>query len=245
MYKLGKHPKKFNRFTLAFKDYLSTDIAPAPATVGWYQKVLSWPMYLNDTLGDCVFACGGHMLEAWSANAQTEVSPSDNDILLAYETVGHYVPGNDDTDNGAAITDFLAWWQANPLTSSKKIAAWAEIDQTNLDEVKQAIYIFGGIDIGIQLPQSAMTQFNAGQSWELVNGSSILGGHSVCVLGYDMYGVYLVTWGKVVFASWAFFSQYCDEAYAIISQDFINAQGESPSGFNLASLQTDLAALKN
>ena len=42
----------------------------------------------------------------------------------------------------------------------------------------------------------------------------------------------------------AFFDAYCDEAYALLSQDWIENSGMSPSGFNLAGLTADMQALR-
>ena len=43
----------------------------------------------------------------------------------------------------------------------------------------------------------------------------------------------------------AFFKKYVDEGYVILSPEFINSQGVSPEGFDLPTLQSDLAALPN
>jgi len=40
--------------------------------------------------------------------------------------------------------------------------------------------------------------------------------------------------------TWAWFEKYCDEAYALVSCDFIETNGVSPSGFNFATLEDDL-----
>jgi len=47
------------------------------------------------------------------------------------------------------------------------------------------------------------------------------------------------TWGKLQDMTWSFWDRYCDEAYAIVSTDFLQ-QGKSPAGFDLATLQSDL-----
>ena len=47
--------------------------------------------------------------------------------------------------------------------------------------------------------------------------------------------------------TWGFWNTYCDEAYAIISPDFLEkkaGQLTTPDGFNLQQLQADLADLK-
>ena len=39
----------------------------------------------------------------------------------------------------------------------------------------------------------------------------------------------------------AFFNTYCDEAYAVISPDFLDSRSQAPSGFDLDPLKSDLA----
>jgi hypothetical protein len=43
--------------------------------------------------------------------------------------------------------------------------------------------------------------------------------------------------------TWQFFSTYCDEAYALISPDFLAAGAAAPSGFNLTQLEQDVGGL--
>ena len=52
-----------------------------------------------------------------------------------------------------------------------------------------------------------------------------------------------VTWGRVQTMGARFLEHYVDEAWAIVSPDFLNAAGESPQGFNLAQLTADLAQI--
>ena len=54
----------------------------------------------------------------------------------------------------------------------------------------------------------------------------------------------MVTWGALQVMTWSFWEAYCDEAYAILSADYINGQKQAPQGFNLQQLQADLADLK-
>lgn len=242
--KLGRLPRKHNPKTLFMARYSQGAVPPPPSKVYYEYLVKQWPMYGNDQLGDCVFACGGHMLQNWTAHGSVEISPTDDEILSAYEAVGGYKPGDPSTDNGAAITDFLNWWQANPL-GGKTISAWASIDPANLTAIKQAIWIFGGIDIGINVPSSAMDQFNAGQNWEYVPKSAIEGRHSICVFGYGTHGCACITWRRIQYMSWEFFSAYCDEAYAIITPDWLKADGKTEFGLDLATLQSDLEAIRS
>jgi len=40
--------------------------------------------------------------------------------------------------------------------------------------------------------------------------------------------------------TWSFWERYVDEAYCLLSDDFLNA-GRAPNGFDLAALKEDLA----
>jgi hypothetical protein len=49
-----------------------------------------------------------------------------------------------------------------------------------------------------------------------------------------------ITWGQLKKMTWAWFENYCSEAYALVSKDWIKARGVSPSGFDLETLEADL-----
>jgi hypothetical protein len=170
--------------------------------------------------------------------------PTESDVLTVYSAVSGYDPATGANDNGAAITDVLNYWQTTGI-AGHKILGWAQVDPTNQTEVEQAIYIFGGIDLGVNLPNSAMTQFQNNQPWDVVNpDGGIDGGHSVPNFGYGSEGTNCITWAQRQPMSWAWFQQYCDEAYAVISPEWLSATTAlTPSGFDLATLQADLAAI--
>ena len=44
--------------------------------------------------------------------------------------------------------------------------------------------------------------------------------------------------------TWSFWEVYCDEAYAILSDDYLTGKKTTPQGFSLQQLQADLADLK-
>jgi hypothetical protein len=67
------------------------------------------------------------------------------------------------------------------------------------------------------------------------------------VVAYDSRSLTVVTWGALQSMTWGFWAAYCDEAYAILSPDYLDqkaGQTVAPNGFNLAQLQEDLADLK-
>jgi hypothetical protein len=51
----------------------------------------------------------------------------------------------------------------------------------------------------------------------------------------------VVTWGALKRVTWRFLDTYCDEAYAVLSKDWINKVTNLASDkFDLATLQSDL-----
>ena len=110
--------------------------------------------------------------------------------------------------------------------------------------MKDAIYLFGGLDVGLALPVSAQRQ----KVWELVSDTgdglpNSWGGHCVNITAYDETGLTCVTWGAEKRMSWKFFRAYCDEAYAIVSDDFLT-NGVAPNGFDVKILRDDLKRLR-
>jgi len=243
--KLGKKPAVHDQRTLQLASYLATHLPTPPAAVNWSSKVHQWPMYMNDSLGDCTCAAAGHQIQAWTADGQKhEVDVSDAAILKMYEDVGGYRPGHPETDNGAVELFILNYWRKIGC-GGHKIGAFMSVSPQSTTLVKDGIYLFGGLYTGIALPISAQNQ----QVWDVPPGGIIgagfpgsWGGHAVPILDYDLRGLTCITWGQTKRMTWAFLKLYCDEAYAILSTDFLLA-GKAPNGFNLAQLQADLAAL--
>jgi hypothetical protein len=125
-----------------------------------------------------------------------------------------------------------------------KIDGWAAIDNASIQSVKQGIYLFGSVNIGVQLPSQAQNQFSIGQTWTPVPGDTIEGGHCIALMGYGSEGATCVTWGALQQLTWEWFEAYSDEAYCEISLDWLNAGGLAPNALDMATLQADLAQLK-
>jgi hypothetical protein len=223
-----------------------------PTAVDVASKVSSWPMYLNDTLGDCTCAAVGHILQAWTAYASTEVKVTDSDVEKLYEIVGGYVPGDPSTDQGANMQDILSYWQKSGIPGSgHKISAFAELDNFyDVWNLKQALYLFGTVYLGINCPASAQDQFSEGLPWSYVPGSEIEGGHAICLQKTEPVGsetgiFNVVTWGALQPATINFLRHYVEEAWVALTPDWIAANGDNPFGFSYADLQADFDALNN
>lgn len=247
--RLAPHPVETHpRVTL--EDHLDLTALPnlSGVTVDYASNVPSWPMYMNDQIGDCTFAAAGHMIQAWTAYASSEVTVANSDILHGYEVVGGYVPGNPSTDNGCVMQDVCHYWATNGI-AGHKISAYAQVrDCKNPWMLKQVLDLFGTVYLGINCPQSALDQFNVNEIWSYVPGSLIAGGHAIPLqrmvpVGSEHGIMDIVTWGSLHPMTIKFAEQYIEEAWVIITPDWIEANGDAPNGLNLASLQADFAQL--
>lgn len=244
---LGKKAPRLDKRTFKLNKYLSPSLPPPPAEVSWVTHVPGFPMYLNNSIGDCVAAAAGHMVNQWTTYASgAETMVTDTDVLVTYEAVGGYQPGNPETDNGMALLSYLNYWR-NMGLGGHKILAYASVDTENLAEVFQAIQLFGNLYIGLALPVSAQDQ---NDGWWVTNGGPFgdgspgsWGGHCVPVVAASPQTLTFVTWGQTMKMSHNFFADYVDEAYVVLSQDWIAKTGLSPSQFDLKTLQRDLESL--
>jgi hypothetical protein len=240
--RLGKRRHKHDDRTLRLARYVeAADLPEAPPSFRYSTPVASWPMYANDRLGDCTCAAAGHMIQAWTANAAEEVTIPEKAVVDAYDQV------NGGVDEGAVELDVLNFWRKKGV-GGHKIGAFAAIDLQSAPQIKDAVWLFGGVYIGVALPAVAQQQ---GNYWHMTHygiaGPGAVGswgGHAVPVVDYNRYGLTVVTWGELTRMSWGFWNTYCDEAWAIISPDFLDpATGKAPPGFDLAQLNKDLNAL--
>ncbi len=268
----GKLPPKIDKRTLQFAKYVrspgapvdvgaAAPLPPPPASQDWISACNNnFGTMGNDTYNNCAFAAAGHCMQVWSANANTERTIADADIINAYTafagpvtTIAPWIS----IPKGPPLAELsvLSYWK-NTGIDGDQINSYLAITPTNTTYIKTAIYWFGGVYVGIALPASAMNQMddnNAGP-WDVVPSSSPLGsnaagswgGHAVVIAAYDTTGLTCITWGATQRMTWSFFNTYCDEAYALLSKDWIKtATGLSPlgNGFDMAGLTADLANL--
>ncbi|HYM74562.1 MAG TPA: hypothetical protein VE377_01175 [Candidatus Dormibacteraeota bacterium] len=249
--KLGKHVARHDPRTLLLASYITTALPPAPASFDLTGKIQNWGMMDNDQIGDCTCAAAGHLIMEWTANAGKKmVTPTDKQIVAAYSAVTGYNPTTGANDNGAVEIDVLNYWRQTGI-AGHKIGAYVALEPANHTHIMDSVYIFEGCYIGLQLPMSAQTQVQNHQPWSVPPGGTTgdgakgsWGGHAVPVVAYDSRGVTVVTWGALQVMTWSFWEAYCEEAYAIISNDYLTKKKKTAEGFNLAQLQSDLGDLK-
>ena len=223
IFKLGKKPAKRDRRNLQLKAILRAPVkVPEEYDFDTAHVGVPTPVFANDRVGDCVIAGRAHQTLRFELVEQHEViAITDGEVLKEYflETGG--------PDTGLVVLDSLKRWRKRGWIAADDryfITAFAEIDRGAPSEVKRTVYTDLGVGLGISLPLTAQKEFEAGKPWATTTGPGSSpgswGGHYVYVTGYTTLGPTCVTWGRKQQMSWAFFSRYCDEAYAVI--DAIN-----------------------
>jgi hypothetical protein len=249
MLQLGKRPPRPGAVKFKLANYVDLSKLPAPPKSFGHDRLIpadQWGMLGNQAVGDCVLAAAAHDSMLWNAEAGRTVPFDDHAVISDYSAITGYDPADPYTDEGTDMQVAASYRRKTGITDAHgkrhKIAAYLAIKPGDINELYQALYLFGAVDIGIQFPSYAMELFNAGKPWTYRSRHSIVGGHAVSGVARRNGQLVVVTWGRAVRMSAAFFTNFCDEAIVAISQEALT-NGKSPEGFDLAALQADLAAL--
>lgn len=248
--RLGRLPKREDPRTLQFKKYLAPAALVVPVSADFSTLVNPWPMYGNDAYGDCTCASIGHGVQLLSAmaGAGNTVTPTDAQVLQVYydeNNNGQPFAAGSPQDQGADILSVITDWKTKGLgTPPVSPYAFVEVDTSNIDEVKVAISLFGGLDTGVNLPLASQGQPAWNTIYNPANAntwSGTWGGHSIWVVKFDATGLWVVSWGELIFVTWEFWNCYFDEAYAVLPTDW----QVRPDGFDFTQLEADLTELQS
>lgn len=218
-----------------------------------YLTFKDWRMFLNDLIGCCGLAGMWHLIMLWTKQGGKLANITDKNVEEAYEKFG-YDPNNPSTDKGVILRNVLKYWKKYGFKDADgilhKIAAYARVNFTDHDEVKLAQYLFSGLYMGFKVPKFVMKLFDEGKIWDVQNtDTDIEGLHCVTPTGYGKYkkegtasvvgvekeGVWVITWGKAVFMTWAFLDRYVDELWVVFDTEMLD-NSKSPDGFDSIQL---------
>jgi hypothetical protein len=255
----GKQPATTDARDLKFATYRTAAALPPPPDDWGYDNVIAaggWGMLGNDQWGDCVWAGAAHEHILTSTVAGRPATFSDAGVLSDYSAATGFdpnagAPGSNPTDRGTNVRSALGYRRSTGIVDANgvrhKIGAYLALDLPRLQagdfsEVAEAVYLFGAVGIGFQVPQTAETEFSEHKMWSYHAGSPNVGGHYVPIVAHRKH-IECVTWGRVQPMGAHFAEHYIDEAWAIVNPDFLDVNGKSPAGFDMAQLTADLAAL--
>lgn len=211
----------------------------------------------NDTWGNCVPCSLIHADMALSAYAgQPHTYTPDYGVTLYSEITGFNPhagpPGDNPTDNGTEIQTALEYWKNTGITDASgnthKIAGYAQFSNP-ADEVllAQVLEVFGCVIVGVSLQRDQERQFASGEAWDYVAGEQFIGGHGITLQQRSVGGVgtlHYITWGAAQPATrkfqWHCAGQGNGEAWAVVTDSWLQASGDSIEGLNIQQLLADL-----
>lgn len=234
--RFGRLAKKPEAKTLKLSKYLLAGLPVPPAQVDNLSKVYEklgidkvqdlFPMDGNDTLGDCTIAAAGHAITLWNGLNGVKNVPEQGDLVGVYKSL------TGGQDSGLVETDVLKFWMQTGICGDK-ILAYIEVDHKNRTHVEQAIQLFGGLYIGVNVTAQMEKQFDHGRPW--TPGHLTGDGHAMFAASYDHIGVTCLTWGNRNVGTWSWWMEAVDEAYAILP-----SEAAAFDGLDLETLKVDL-----
>lgn len=206
-------------------------------------------MFCNDTLGDCAIAGSIEEVRLANALAGKTVNFTDETAIKNYSAITGYKPDDPSTDQGTDVHELYQYRKATGIVDADgnhhKIKAYAGLTPGDWDELLIALWLFpSGVGIGIDVPDNAQQQFEAGQPWHLTRGHhSIEGGHYIPIVDAvrpDQAGLF--TWGAHGGIMRTFYEKYNTVAAVALTEEMFT-DGKSPTGIELAKLAADVPAL--
>lgn len=234
--KLGKRAALIPAGVHDLTYYAAGPLPKAPASVA-VPDVADWGMLGNDRVGDCGVAGleHGFMIDA-AITHRAEPEASDQ------QAVDYYFAYTGGQDSGVVLSQYLAYVRRKGYYGHS-IKAFAPVAVHDVPTLHTAIDLFGFAYTGIAVTQAMMDAFQAGQPWtpESLQGQ-VIGGHCIPLAGYDSQHIYAITWGRVqpiAYPAWHYMS---DEAWAVITGEFVARNGDG-RGIALSALEADLNRL--
>jgi hypothetical protein len=149
---------------------------------------------------------------------------TDPEAEVHYSTITGYNKNDPSTDRGAVELDVLNYFTSNPrmiASMGSQLLKFINISHSSVQDVKYSVNKLGNAYLGVMLPENAMTY----EPWVVDENAAILGGHAINVVGYDdpKKLFYIVSWGQVIPMTYDFFLKYCEEAWSLYSEFWIQS----------------------
>ena len=218
--------------------YINGPVYQAPRSFDYSNRVKQYPMALNYTYGDCTIAGVIHMLQlAYAEIGEIFEYPGDDAVKQEYFKL------TGGADAGLVEHDVLRTWMTDGLFGNK-ISAYAPVNIKSEEEMAAAIYLFGSVYLGVELPPDAEAQFENHQPWHIDGqAEQPTGGHCVVATGCNRFGIDIITWGETESMTWDWWNIYGSEAWVVIPEVFIELDHGPVWDIDILALQKDLQNL--
>lgn len=254
--KLGKREAVKDTHTVKLHDFLK--FPEPPPSVDYHLKYTTdpavpggkWQLLDNDKVGDCGPVSAAHALSILTANAEAATYiPTQEQVNFDYKALSGWNGVIDDpSDGGVVLLELMKRWRKVGMCE-KQIFGFASLNPRDHMMFESAIQIFGCVILGVQLPAAvqganewrAPARHHVLRDWMWEPGS--WGGHAVVVGKYNPLGLPPISWGAEVFMDWAFLDEYADEAYVVLSPEWINDTTlRTPTGLDKEGLIKAISA---
>jgi hypothetical protein len=210
---------------------------PFQLPIDW-AKELSFPIDGNDIYDDCYMAAAEHGDNTFTGNNGAESAFNEDLTVSSYLSLAG---GDNGLNDGQIIS---AWENGLPGIAAAKIMDALDIDTTNAQLVQTAIWLFGGVFFGLDVPDNWYKDFTTGSVWDAPANPDSNNGHGVWWNGVNVQGNYhLQTWGTYGWITPAGVSDCDPSGFVVFSQRWFNSSGEAPNGYSysqLAALWTEM-----
>ncbi|MEO8861242.1 MAG: hypothetical protein ABI358_07450 [Ginsengibacter sp.] len=139
---------------------------------------------------------------AWTSNIGKLHKPTTKAIVQSYSDITGFNAETDGQGKSVEAIKALKHWRKKGI-AGHKIIAFAKLDFKNRRQLLQAIYLYGGCYVGINLPKSAEKQYFDSKKWTVprsrTKGDGAPGswlGHALTITGYRKNELRAITWGK-------------------------------------------------
>lgn len=218
--RLGRRPPSLKP-ALRFKAFWSGAVPSHPATADNFSNVGGWELGANDQFGTCGPTSVANMrrqIVTYLAGIDSPF-PGLNDVFDLYRRSGNpnFNPATGEDDNGVDMQTMLEALLKGGIGGVRPLA-FAKVDVHQIDELRAAIAIFGGLLYGVDLQVSQQAQTDS-KLWDWKRsgewgGHAVLAGRYTGSAGGDDIGV--VTWAEIVGTTDAFEAHQLEEAWLVI-----------------------------
>jgi hypothetical protein len=220
------------------------------------------PVQARGGAGCCTCAGVAHAISQWTAysgRVKGGALFTDNAVLGLYTAVSGYNVDTGANDNGASLYQVLDQVMDVGIKDTAgnlhKIEGYVDIASFNdLGYLKQVLNAFGTVYLGVNVSNQDEESFNNRQPFSLAQAGKNVGPDGIdhCVImslsAFGVSGVAndetIITWGaeQKIDVNWA--STNIGEAIAIITSDWIEANGDSPIGQAVSAILAELKSIK-
>ena len=228
---------------------LQDDFPELPTTWNWAAKVKKWNALGNKRLANCTAVAVAHAIQSMRTNVSGhQWHPTLRATLAFYEATSGYQPGHPETDIGADLLTVMQYWDATgfgKVPANHELYVFRSLNWNLPTLIRRAVWLFGGVILGLALPISVQQHIHAGSIWDIPPGGATGDGepgswglHAVTLLGFDIptarYA--FVSWNAMYVMTNDFLVTYGEEAWALYSQKDWAANGVSPLSHDIDHL---------